>query len=127
MFAYRHRITRDDLTLQADRPCQPMQVAISGSSGLVGSQLASLLTLLGHQVRPIVRSATSDEREIAAWDGDDAAKLSEVDAVVHLAGKSIADSRWNDDVKQQIRDSRVVKTRQLCESLAKLSQEAVEF
>ncbi len=122
MFAYRHRVTRDDLRLQADRPCEPMQVAISGSSGLVGSQLASLLTLLGHQVRPIVRSATDDDREIAAWESDgEAAKFAQVDAVVHLAGKSIADSRWNDRVKQEIRDSRVVKTRQLCESLAALA------
>ena len=123
MFAFRHRITRDDLTLQADRPSDPLRIAVSGSTGLVGSQLASLLTLLGHEVRPIVRSASRKETDIAVWENEqEAAKLSDVDVVVHLAGKSIADSRWTDEVKQQIRDSRVLKTRQLCQSLAKLSR-----
>lgn len=121
MFAYRHRITRDDLALQADHPSEPLRVAVSGSTGLVGHSLTSLLTLLGHQVRPIVRSAAVEAREIAVWESDaEAAKLGEVDAVVHLAGKSIADGRWSDAIKQQIRDSRVIKTRQLCESLARL-------
>jgi hypothetical protein len=123
MFAFRHRLTHDDLTLQADRPAEPVRVAISGCNGLVGSQLQSLLTLLGHQVRPIVRAASDNESYIAVWESEaEAAKLAEIDAVVHLAGRSIADSRWTDEVKQQIRDSRVLKTRQLCESLAKLSR-----
>lgn len=128
MFAYRHRVTRDDLTLQADRPCEPMTVAVSGSSGLVGSQLSSLLTLLGHRVRPLVRHASAIEHEIAAWGSEqEAARLAEVDAVVHLAGKSIADQRWNDEVKEQIRESRISKTRQLCESLAKLPKKPAVF
>ncbi len=121
MFAYRHRLTRDDLQLHADRPFEPMTVAISGSSGLVGSQLGALMTLLGHQTRSIVRSPSNEARDIAAWTSDDeAAKLGATDAVVHLAGKSIAEQRWTDDVKQQIRESRVIKTRQLCESLSRL-------
>lgn len=123
MFAFRHRITRDDLTLQADRPTEPLRVAISGSTGLVGSQLSSLLTLIGHQVRPIVRSASGDQTAIAAWGSQqETAKFSDVDAVVHLAGKPIADARWTDEVKRQIRESRVVKTRELCQSLAKLER-----
>jgi uncharacterized protein (TIGR01777 family) len=98
-------------------------IAVSGSSGLVGSQLESLLTLLGHDVRPIVRSASSEPREIAAWESEtETAKFADVDAVVHLAGKSIADARWTESIKQEIRDSRVIKTRQLCESLAKLTK-----
>ena len=123
MFAFRHQITRDDLQLSVDHPMDPMTVAVSGSSGLVGSSMSSLLTLLGHQVRPIVRSPDQDESSIAAWSSpEDAAQLSGVDAVIHLAGKSIASSRWTDQIKREIRDSRVIKTRQLCESLAKLAQ-----
>lgn len=125
MFAYRHRVTRDDLTLQADHPLGEKRVAISGSSGLVGKQLAALLTLLGHQVIPIVRSDGSksgtSQETIAAWSGE-AEKLSATDVVVHLAGKSIASSRWSEETKRQIRDSRVEKTRLLCESLAKLEK-----
>lgn len=122
MFAYRHRLVRDDLTLQADRPSEPMCVAVSGSSGLVGTQLSCMLSLLGHRVRRLVRSPSDDPSDIAAWGSDsEAAKLEEVDAVVHLAGKPIAAQRWSADVKQQIKDSRVPQTRQLCESLARLA------
>lgn len=121
MFAYRHRLTCDDLQLSVDRPSDPITVAVSGSTGLVGTQLCSMMTLLGHSVRPIVRSMSDDEAEIAAWENEhQASKLGEVDAVVHLAGKSIADGRWDEETKKAIRDSRVIKTRQLCESLAKL-------
>jgi uncharacterized protein (TIGR01777 family) len=123
MFAYRHRITRDDMTLQADHPVSPMSIAISGSSGLVGRSLGSMLTLLGHRVRPLVRSAASDDDAIAAWSSDEEArKLSEVDAVVHLAGKPIAGGRWTESVKEEIRSSRVQLTRSLCESLARLEK-----
>ncbi|MCP4891200.1 MAG: TIGR01777 family protein, partial [Planctomycetaceae bacterium] len=107
MFAFRHRLTRDDLQLHADRPTAAMRIAVSGSSGLVGGQLKSLLTLLGHEVRPLVRSISQDSNEIAVWNGEEQAeKLNDVDVVFHLAGKSIADGRWSDSVKQEIRDSR---------------------
>ena len=125
MFAYRHRVTCDDLTLHADHPMDTKCVAISGSSGLVGRELGSMLKLLGHEVIPIVReksdSGTSFPASIAAWSGE-AAKLSDVDVVVHLAGKSIASGRWNTETKREIRDSRVDRTRSLCESLAKLDR-----
>jgi hypothetical protein len=123
MFAYRHRITRDDLTLQADHPISPLSIAISGTSGLVGSSLGSMLTLLGHRIRPLVRSAGGDDAAIAAWSGEEESrKLSEVDAVVHLAGKPIAGGRWTAAVKEEIRNSRVQLTRSLCESLARLEK-----
>ncbi len=123
MFAYRHRVTRDDLQLQADHPTTPMTIAVSGSSGLLGSQLCPLLSLLGHRVWKLVRKHDDDPECLAVWDdAGDAAKLVEADAVIHLAGKSIADSRWSDSVKQEIRDSRVNKTRELCEKLAKLER-----
>ena len=43
-----------------------------------------------------------------------------VDAVVHLAGESIAGGRWTAARKARIRESRVTGTRQLCEKLARL-------
>lgn len=123
MFSYRHRVTRDDLALQVAYRLSPKQIAISGCSGLVGRQLCSLLTLLGHQTRPIVRNPTENASEIAAWhNAEQIEKFRSVDAVVHLAGKSIADARWSDEVRTEIRSSRVDKTRQLCESLARLDK-----
>ncbi len=121
MFAFRHRITRDDLALMSRYPAKPMTVAISGQTGLVGSHLSSLLTTAGHSVRRIVRGDTAGDGEIAPWgSADQPSDWRGVDAVVHLAGKSIASGRWSEDVRRQIRESRVVKTRQLCETLAGL-------
>ncbi|MGB7323476.1 MAG: TIGR01777 family oxidoreductase [Rubripirellula sp.] len=123
MFAYRHHVTRHDLELMANYSRSPLTVAVSGSTGLVGSSLSAMLTLLGHQTKAIVRRQTGDDNEIAAWgDVSESTKFNEVDAVVHLAGKSIASGRWTDEVKKEIRDSRVVKTRQLCERLAALER-----
>ena len=124
MFAYRHRVTRDDLELAAKYQVSPMKIAVSGSSGLVGRKLCALLTLLGHKVIRLERSLDRIEdgqAAVAPWDSpEQAARLSGVDAVVHLAGKSIADQRWTDSVKQAIRDSRVDLTRQLADALAAL-------
>ncbi len=140
MFEYRHRVTRDDLMLFEKYPTKPLSIAVSGASGLVGKELSGLLNLAGHRVVRLVRNPQEatpgsgsiidaaapkkgDTHAIAPWalDGQ-ASRLEGVDAVIHLAGKSIADRRWTDDVKREIRDSRVIKTRQLCESIAKLNR-----
>ncbi len=123
MFAYRHRVTRDDLTLAARYRGDPLTIAVSGATGLVGGSLCNLLGLLGHRVLKITRGETGSENEIAAWSSDEEfARFNDVDVVVHLAGKPIAGSRWTDEIKQQIRDSRVEKTRSLSQRLAKLSR-----
>lgn len=122
MFAYRHRVTRDDLGLKTSHPSEPLTVAVSGAGGLIGSRLISLLSVLGHRPRRVVRSGPSGPDDIAVWESEDeAAKLAGSDVVVHLAGKPIAERRWTAEVKESIRQSRVEKTRQLCESLARLS------
>ncbi len=122
MFAFRHRVTRDDLALMSRYQSESLTIAISGATGLVGSSLGNLLTLLGHRVLSITREKQAGENEIAAWSTDaEFEKFNRVDVVVHLAGKPIATGRWNEQVKQEIRDSRVPKTRELCERLARLS------
>ncbi|MCC9642158.1 TIGR01777 family oxidoreductase [Rhodopirellula sp. JC740] len=128
MFAYRHRITRDDLQLIADYPMQSKTIAVSGATGLVGDALCSMLTLLGHKVMKITRDETGDADEIAAWGKPEEMKKFEgVDAVVHLAGKPLVGKRWTPEIKEQIRESRVEKTRALCEGLAKLENKPSVF
>ena len=99
-----------------------MNVDITGSSGLVGSTLVPMLTTGGHHVTKLVRS-DAGEFDVE-WDPQadtfDAAALDGVDAVVHLAGENIAAARWNANVKEKIRSSRVNGTRVLCEGLAKM-------
>jgi uncharacterized protein len=120
MFAYRHRQLADDLATQqqmATLAPRPLTVAMTGSSGLVGTALASLLTTGGHRVVRLVRGQPKgpDERR---WDPahPEPALLDGTDAVVHLAGASIA-GRFNQAHKSTVRDSRVGPTEKLARCL----------
>lgn len=120
-FVYRHRQLADDLAAHRDAAkagAGTLTVAVTGSSGLVGSALTALLTSGGHRVIRLVRRAASgaDERR---WDPDAPASdlLNGVDAVVHLAGTSIA-GRFTDAHRAAIRDSRIGPTRRLAEAAA---------
>jgi uncharacterized protein (TIGR01777 family) len=102
-----------------------MRILVSGSSGLVGSALIPSLAAAGHDVVRLVRSRSANpSKELISWDPSrgqiDAAGLEGIDAVVHLAGESIASGRWNAERKARIRDSRSIGTRLLAETLAKL-------
>lgn len=101
-----------------------MNIAITGSTGLVGNALVHALGSDGHSVQRIVRRRTKNgDREIF-WDPAagtiEADKFNNVDAVVHLAGASVA-KRWSPSVKQEILDSRVQGTGLLCQTLAGLT------
>ncbi len=99
-----------------------MDVAITGSSGLIGRALSESLRGAGHTVRPVVRAgggAGSVRWDLAAGTID-AAGLQGVDAVVHLAGEGIADKRWTDAQKQRILASRVDGTTLISRTVAGL-------
>lgn len=87
-----------------------MKIAITGSSGLMGTALRKRLAADGHEVRRIVRHPAQGVEEIA-WDPAahrfDPTALDGIDAVVHLAGVGIGDHRWTAERKKLIRDSRV--------------------
>ena len=94
MFAYRHRQLAGDLASHArgrSWGAEPVTVAMTGASGLIGSALAAFLTTGGHSVVRLVRHPPSDPGE-RQWDPDHPGPrlLDGVDAVVHLAGASIA-------------------------------------
>ena len=105
----------------------PQVIAVTGASGLVGRALVEHLEDAGMLVRRLVRREVRDsEREIywkPAAGEIDAAELNGVDAVVHLAGESVAAGRWTKAKKQRIVDSRVEGTRLLSETLAGLSSQ----
>ena len=102
----------------------PMKILISGASGLVGKALTNSLTNDGHEIVRLVRRTPSTPFEIE-WHPNqghiDAERLQGINAVVHLAGESIASGRWTAEKKRAIRDSRVKGTTILSESLARLS------
>jgi uncharacterized protein (TIGR01777 family) len=120
-FAYRHRQLAEDLAAHrdaADAGAGPMVIAMTGSSGLVGTALAAFLSTGGHRVIRLVRRdpRNADERR---WEpGKPAADLLDgVDAVVHLAGESIA-GRFTNAHRRAIRDSRIEPTRRLADVAA---------
>lgn len=117
MFVYRHRQLADDLARHRELAAEPMTVAITGASGLIGTELAAFLSTGGHRVVRLVRHEPGEgERR---WDPDAPAAdlLDGVDALVHLAGASIF-GRFGDEHRRQIRDSRVGPTRRLAELAA---------
>ena len=124
MFAYRHRTTRDDLRFHGRYSQDPKTLAVSGSTGLVGSTLCPLLTTGGHRVVRLVRSEPEEAVpgcEARRYDPDaatlDASVLDGCDAVIHLAGESIM-GRWDEEKKRRIRESRVHSTRIIAEAMA---------
>jgi len=100
-----------------------MDVLISGATGLIGSALIPELEAKGHTVRRLTRHPRQ-EGDIR-WDLDAGTidgNFSGTDAVVHLAGESIAEGRWTEEKKRRILESRQKGTRLLAEKIAELSE-----
>ena len=97
-----------------------MDIAITGSSGLIGTALRASLEAAGHNAIRVVRSGSDGIGWDPAEGRIDAAGFEGIDAVVHLAGEGIGERRWNDEVKKSILDSRVDGTTLLAETLAGL-------
>ncbi len=100
-----------------------MRVAITGSTGLIGSALASSLRQSGDTVVSLVRRQPSGAGEVrfdpaADKGGLRPEDLDGVDAVVHLAGAPIAAGRWSQARKQEIRDSRIGSTTAIAGAVA---------
>ena len=133
MFAYRHRVTSEDLRRHQAAGLEPMTVAISGSSGMIGEALAAFLTTGGHRVVRLVRSRravgewTRGPQERAVyWNVEagvvdtDALAREAPDAVVHLAGEPVYALRYTTEKKRAIWESRTKGTQLLSRALAAL-------
>src|SRR6266700_8293702 len=110
-----------------------VKVAVTGSSGLIGTALVTSLRTDGHEVIRLVRRAPRAADEVR-WDPRAAdagliasgtpgsSALDGLGACVHLAGAGVADRRWTARYKAEIRASRILGTRALAGTLAKLGQ-----
>ncbi len=104
-----------------------MKIAVTGSSGLIGSALRPALTAAGHDVVRLVRHDPVGPDE-ARWDVEagtiDEDALQEVEAIVHLAGETIG-QRWSGGVRERVLRSRVEGTRLIAETAARLPRRPV--
>ena len=118
-----------------------MKIALTGASGLIGTQLMDALLRDGHELTQFSRpnSAPASRKDSgagagaaasvvrqASWDPSrkliDASALEGIEAVIHLAGVGIADSRWTRQQKDRILTSRTLGTSLLATALASMDQ-----
>lgn len=101
----------------------PQRIAISGSSGLIGTALVGHLKSEGHTVQRLVRRAPVAADEVK-WDPQtgfvDLAPLAGVDAIIHLAGVGVGDKRWTKKFKSEILNSRLLGTTTIAKAVAEL-------
>lgn len=128
VFAYRHALTLSDLRRHAAVAHRPrLTVAVTGSRGLIGSDLVPFLTTGGHKVVRLVTGSGAppfnDGTKWVPWEPAaplPVAALDGVDAVVHLAGDNVVAGRWNAEKKNRILDSRTGPTRNIAQTIAAL-------
>ncbi len=113
-----------------------MRILVSGSTGFLGTAVVETLEGQGHTVARLVRPGTARkdiagvqdqvQAQAVAWDPIasqfDATGAEGADALIHLAGASIAEGRWNASRKELLRTSRIGATRHLIGALAKLQR-----
>ena len=101
----------------------PQRIAISGSSGLIGTALVGHLKSEGHTVQRLVRRAPVASDEVQ-WDPQtgfvDLTALTGVDAIIHLAGVGVGDKRWTKKFKSEILNSRLLGTTTIAKAVAEL-------
>jgi uncharacterized protein len=108
-----------------------MRVAVTGATGMIGTALVRALVGRGDEVTALSRNAERAGEALdvpaATWADPKAEQppldaLRGRDAVVHLLGEVIA-QRWSDEAKREIRDSRVLSSRNLVAGLGELGPE----
>ena len=105
---------------------EALRIAVTGSTGLIGTALVAALRASGHEVVRLVRQIPASEDEIA-WDplapagGLAPGALDGLDAAIHLAGANVGGHRWTAAYKEEIRASRVRGTQALVSALATAS------
>jgi uncharacterized protein (TIGR01777 family) len=107
-----------------------MRIAVTGATGFIGRPLVRRLLGEGHAIVALTRDVTGAREVLPArcrverWDpaagAAGPAPLGEADAVVHLAGETVADGRWTAARKRAIRDSRVAGTHALVAALGRV-------
>jgi uncharacterized protein (TIGR01777 family) len=111
-------------------PHAPLRIAVTGSRGLIGSELVPFLTTGGHRVVRLVTGKAvpkfDDGTKWVSWQPDaplPPGTLDGVDAIIHLAGENVASGRWTAAKKRKLISSRIDPTKRIAEAIAALPAE----
>jgi hypothetical protein len=114
-----------------------VEIVIAGGTGFIGKSLCEALNLHGHRVTMLTRRRAEVERIFGStvraveWDAKSSGSweqsLNGTQAVVNLAGASIADARWTDSRKWLLTESRVNATRLLVQACGRLAVKPLVF
>jgi uncharacterized protein len=110
----------------------PKKIAVSGSSGFVGTRLVTALKDRGYEViRLLHASKRALQPDELIWNSESGLakpqELNGVGAIIHLAGRNIAAARWSESEKNRIYDSRVTATKQLVKQILTLEDRPTVF
>jgi uncharacterized protein (TIGR01777 family) len=102
-----------------------MKILVTGATGLIGKALCRQLANESHQIvvlsRHLENARVVPDAQAFRWEPEQGPPSSEVwegvEGVIHLAGESVAGTRWSDEQKRRIRDSRVRGTRNLVDGI----------
>ncbi|PLX70761.1 MAG: TIGR01777 family protein [Denitrovibrio sp.] len=121
MFNYRQNVSKNDIEILNEYKPEPKTIVVSGSTGVVGSELIPYLQTQGHKVIRLIRN----EKQLCVGDicwNPNSDTIEEMfghaDVVIHLAGEPIGDENWSNEKKLSIVDSRTKSTSLLAKSIA---------
>lgn len=114
LFRHREELVSADIELHNRCSRAPLKILITGASGVIGRDLLPLLTTGGHEVYTLVRRRPDPAKNEIYWDPArgilNEKELPEIDGVIHLAGEYIGLSRWTEEKKRRVIDSRIKGT-----------------
>ena len=108
-----------------------MKILLTGSTGLIGSELKDYLNRNAIDVYCLIRNKDLEDDKSIYWNPEnnilDVDLIRDVDCVIHLAGENISAKRWSKKQKKKILNSRIKSTNYLIESLIKLDKKPKTF
>jgi uncharacterized protein (TIGR01777 family) len=114
-----------------------MKILVTGATGFVGKSLLPLLSEQGHEIVVLTRDIRSAGVRLPVacrtvqWNPEGGPPpleaLQKVQAVIHLAGESVAGGRWTEQRKQNIRRSRILSTKHLVDAIHSLDEKPEVF